>query len=129
MTARSVAAGATDRVSLRGLTATGFHGVFPEERRNGQTFVVDLDLTLDTGPAAQSDDLRDTVDYGRLATDVVEIVQGPPVNLIETLAAQVAAACLTDPRVTSAAVTVHKPNAPVGVTFSDVAVTIERSRV
>lgn len=129
MTGRSSDPVAGDRVSLRGLTATGYHGVFPEERRDGQTFVVDLDLTLDTRPAAQSDDLRDTVDYGGLATQVVQIVQGPPVNLIETLAAQVAAACLTDPRVTSAAVTVHKPNAPVGVTFSDVAVTIERSRV
>jgi dihydroneopterin aldolase len=129
MTGRSADPVAGDRVSLRGLTAIGYHGVFPEERRDGQTFVVDLDLTLDTRPAAQSDDLRDTVDYGGLASNVVQIVQGPPVNLIETLAAQVAAACLTDPRVTSAAVTVHKPNAPVGVTFSDVAVTIERSRV
>jgi dihydroneopterin aldolase len=118
-----------DRVSLRGLSATGHHGVLPEERRDGQTFVVDLDLILDTRAAAESDDLRDTVDYGGLATRVVDIVQGPPVNLIETLAAQVAAACLTDPRVISAAVTVHKPNAPVGVTFSDVAVSIERSRV
>ena len=118
-----------DRVSLRGLTATGYHGVLPAERRDGQTFVVDLDLTLDTRPAARSDDLHDTVDYGTLAVSVVQIVQGPPVNLIETLAARVAAACLTDPRVSSAAVTVHKPNAPVGVAFTDVAVTIERSRV
>jgi 7,8-dihydroneopterin aldolase/epimerase/oxygenase len=129
MSGRSVDRVAADRISLRGLTATGFHGVLPDERRDGQTFVVDLDLTLDTRPAAQSDDLRDTVDYGGLATNVVAIVQGPPVNLIETLAAQVAAACLTDPRVISAAVTVHKPNAPVGVPFTDVAVTIERSRV
>jgi 7,8-dihydroneopterin aldolase/epimerase/oxygenase len=129
MSGRSVDRVAADRISLRGLAATGFHGVLPDERRDGQTFVVDLDLTLDTRPAAQSDDLRDTVDYGGLATNVVAIVQGPPVNLIETLAAQVAAACLTDPRVISAAVTVHKPNAPVGVPFTDVAVTIERSRV
>jgi dihydroneopterin aldolase len=129
MTDRNAETAAGDRVSLKGLTATGYHGVFPAERRDGQTFVVDLDLILDTRPAAQSDDLRDTVDYGGIASSVVEIVQGPPVNLIETLAARVAAACLTDPRVTSAAVTVHKPNAPVGVTFSDVAITIERSRV
>jgi dihydroneopterin aldolase len=129
MSGRSVDRVAADRISFRGLTATGFHGVLPDERRDGQTFVVDLDLTLDTRPAAQSDDLRDTVDYGGLATNVVAIMQGPPVNLIETLAAQVAAACLTDPRVISAAVTVHKPNAPVGVPFTDVAVTIERSRV
>jgi dihydroneopterin aldolase len=128
MSGRSVDHVGADRISLRGLTATGFHGVLPSERRDGQTFVVDLDLSLDTGPAARSDDLRDTVDYSGLATNVIEIVQGPPVNLIETLAAQVATACLTDPRVTSASVTVHKPNAPVGVPITDVAVTIERSR-
>jgi 7,8-dihydroneopterin aldolase/epimerase/oxygenase len=120
---------AGDRVSLTGLTATGYHGVFPEERRDGQEFVVDVALTLDTRPAAESDDLHDTVDYGGLATSVVQIVEGQPVNLIETLAARVATACLADPRVSSAEVTVHKPHAPVGVTFSDVAITIERSRV
>jgi 7,8-dihydroneopterin aldolase/epimerase/oxygenase len=129
MTDRAVQPVPADRISLRGLAATGYHGVLPAERRDGQTFVVDLDLTIDTRPAAMSDNLHDTVDYAGLAASVVDIVQGPPVNLIETLAAHVADACLTDPRVSSAAVTVHKPNAPVGVTFSDVAVTIERSRV
>ncbi len=118
----------TDRVALLGLTARGRHGVFPAERRDGQPFVVDLTLRLDTVAAATSDDLVDTVDYGALADDVIAIVEGEPVNLIETLAARIADRCLADPRVAGTQVTVHKPQAPVRHTFRDVAVTIDRSR-
>jgi dihydroneopterin aldolase len=118
----------TDRIVLRGLYAHGKHGVFPEERRDGQTFVVDATVELDTSQAAATDDLTQTVDYGELARRLVGIVQGEPVDLLETLAQRLAASVLDDERVIAVEITVHKPQAPVGVPVEDVAVTIRRER-
>lgn len=117
-----------DRVELRGLKVRGRHGVFDHERANGQDFVVDVVLFLDTSPAARSDDLVDTVNYAAVAHDVAAIVGGEPVNLIETLAARIADACLVDARVERVEVSVHKPQAPIPLAFDDVVVTIGRSR-
>ena len=117
-----------DRVALRGLRGYGRHGVLPSERANGQPFLVDVELGLDTRRAAKSDDLTDTVDYAGLADRVVALVEGEPVNLIETLAERVAAMCLESGGVEQVQVTVHKPEAPVSVGFEDVSVTIMRSR-
>jgi dihydroneopterin aldolase len=117
-----------DRIALHGLTVRGFHGVFDFERRDGQDFVIDVDLELDTAPAAASDDLRDTVHYGELADALAEVVAGEPVNLLETLAERLVQVCLADGRVQAATVTVHKPQAPIELTFRDVAVTIRRAR-
>jgi dihydroneopterin aldolase len=118
----------TDRIVLRGLRARGHHGVLPEEREAGQPFLVDLVLDVDTRAAAASDEVTDTVHYGEIAAAVVTIVEGEPVNLIETLAERIAATCLRWSLVESVEVTVHKPEAPVGVAFEDVAVTITRDR-
>jgi dihydroneopterin aldolase len=118
----------SDRISLRGLRGHGFHGVLPEERERGQEFVVDVDLDIDTAAAARSDDLADTVDYGDLAERLAVVITGEPVNLLETLAARLAAVCLHDPRVSAATVVVHKPHAPVAVPFDDITVTVRRER-
>ncbi len=117
-----------DRIALTGLTVRGHHGVYPDERRDGQDFVVDVTLELDTGPAASGDDVAETVHYGTLAERLAAVVAGEPVNLLETLAARLAEACLADPRVDAAEVTVHKPHAPIPLSFADVSVTIRRSR-
>jgi dihydroneopterin aldolase len=119
---------AGDRIALVGLQGRGRHGVLEVERANGQLFGVDVVLGLDTRPAAASDDLSDTVDYGVLAGDVLAVVEGEPVDLIETLAQRIADVCLVDGRVEWTEVTVHKPAAPVPATFADVALTIHRSR-
>lgn len=118
----------SDTISLIGLRAFGRHGVFDFEREQGQDFVVDVVLELDLGPAADSDDVADTVHYGELADALVAIVSGEPVRLIETLAQRLADASLTDRRVRAATVTVHKPGAPIPHQFDDVAVTIRRTR-
>ncbi|MFJ7152201.1 dihydroneopterin aldolase [Streptomyces sp. NPDC100445] len=117
-----------DRVALRGLKARGHHGVFPREREEGQTFIVDLVLGLDTRPAAADDDLTKTVHYGIVAEEVVAVVEGEPVNLIETLAERIARTCLEHEGVLEVEVCVHKPDAPITVPFDDVTVTIIRSR-
>ncbi len=117
-----------DRIALTGLRVRGFHGVYEHERRDGQDFVVDATLWLDSRPAAASDDVADTVDYGALADRLATVVAGEPVNLIETLAARLCALCMVDERVIAAEVTVHKPQAPIAREFADVAVTARRSR-
>lgn len=111
-------------IRLCGLRAKGFHGVLDFERRNGQEFVVDLAIDL---KMPVTDDIAETVHYGQLADRVVAIISGPPVNLIETLAEQIAAEVLTDRRIRSVSVTVHKPQAPIDAQFDDVSVTISRS--
>jgi dihydroneopterin aldolase len=118
----------TDTITLSGLRVFGYHGAFDFEREQGQDFVVDVVLEVDTRAAAASDDLVDTVDYGTLAQRLAAIVGGEPVNLIETLAGRLAEACLTDPGARAATVTVHKPQAPIPLSFDDVAVTIRRDR-
>ncbi|MEU0477446.1 dihydroneopterin aldolase [Streptomyces olivaceus] len=118
-----------DRVALRGLKARGHHGVFPKEREDGQTFLVDIVLGLDTRPAAADDDLAKTVHYGIVAEEVVAVVEGEPVNLVETLADRIAQVCLKHEGIEEVEVCVHKPDAPITVPFDDVTVTITRSRV
>ncbi|MDI6105012.1 dihydroneopterin aldolase [Actinoplanes sp. NEAU-A12] len=118
----------TGRITLTGLRARGNHGVYDFEREQGQDFVVDVTLDLDLGPAARSDDVTDTVHYGELATALVEVLTGEPVNLLERLADRLLDVCLADPRVGSAEVTVHKPQAPIPHEFADVAVTLRRAR-
>jgi 7,8-dihydroneopterin aldolase/epimerase/oxygenase len=118
----------TDAITLTGLRVFGHHGVFDFERREGQDFVVDVVLELDTATAAASDDVIDTVHYGELAETLAAVVSGEPVNLLERLVQRLADACLADARVAAATVTVHKPQAPIPLQFDDVAVTIRRSR-
>ena len=117
-----------DRLAVTGIEAFGHHGVLDVERRDGQVFVADLVLVLDTRAAARSDDLQDTVDYGSLVAAVKKAIEHDPVDLIETLAQRIADVCLSDRRVGWTTVTVHKPDAPIQATFSDVALTIHRSR-
>jgi dihydroneopterin aldolase len=117
-----------DRILLTGLRVRGHHGVFDFERRDGQDFLVDVALELDTSLAAASDELTDTVHYGELAQGLAAVIAGEPVNLLETLAERLAAVCLADARVAAASVTVHKPQAPIPLTFADVAVSIRRER-
>ena len=117
-----------DQITLTGLRVFGYHGVYDEERRVGQDFVVDVTLRLDTRPAAASDDVADTVHYGEMAEQIAAIVGGEPVNLLETLAARISDHLLSIDLVERARVTVHKPDAPIPLSFADVAVTIERTR-
>ena len=118
----------SDRITLSGLRGRGLHGVYPRERVEGQTFVVDAVLEVDTRPAAAGDDLACTADYGAIAEKLVAAIEGEPVNLIETLAARLAEICLADPAVHAARITVHKPDAPITVPFDDVSVSIRRER-
>lgn len=118
----------SDRIELRGLRVRGHHGVFDHEKRDGQDFLIDIVAWLDLAPAAASDALDDTLHYGVLAERAAAIVAGPPRDLIETVAGEIADDVLADPRVARVEVTVHKPAAPIPLTFADVAVVVDRAR-
>jgi len=117
-----------DKISLRGLRVFARHGVHDAERREGQEFVIDAVLCLDTRPAAAADDLARTVDYGALTDRLAAAAGDPPVQLIETLAQRLAALCLSEPAVEEVEITVHKPHAPLAHPVDDVTVTIRRAR-
>ena len=118
----------TDELAVTGIECFAHHGVFDFEKWEGQAFVVDLVLGIDTRAAAASDDLQDTVNYGTLALDVKAAVERDPVDLIETVVQRIADVCLKDGRVQWTRVTLHKPDAPIDATYSDVALTITRTR-
>ena len=106
-----------DRILLEGMVFHGRHGTLPAERELGQPFVVDVELRLNLRPAGLSDDLEQTVDYGEVHRRAKEIVEGPPVNLTETVAERIAAAVLEEhPAVEVVRVKVAKPHVRLGDT-------------
>ena len=117
-----------DRLTLTGLRATAFHGVFDHERRDGQVFVIDVIVYLDLRAAAESDDLAATIHYGEVAVAVVAAVESEPVDLIETVAERVAKVVLSYPAAQRVTVTLHKPGALITVPFEAVSVTITRDQ-
>lgn len=117
-----------DRVAVIGIEAAGRHGVFDHEKTDGQRFVADVVMFLDSRRAAASDDLADAVDYGAVATRVHDILAGQGRDLVETVVDEIALAVLADPRVAAVDVTLHKPQAPVTVPFADVTIEVRRTR-
>ncbi|GAA1200089.1 dihydroneopterin aldolase [Prauserella alba] len=117
-----------DRITLTGLRVFGRHGVFDHEKRDGQEFVVDITAWLDLTRAAASDELTETLHYGELAQLAAGIVGGEPCDLIEAVAGRIADEVMADERLSAVEVTVHKPTAPIPLTFADVAVTVRKQR-
>jgi dihydroneopterin aldolase len=119
----------TDRIFIIGLSLHANHGVMAHEAKVGQTFTIDLDLEINLSDAARSDKVRDTVSYDQVADCASKAFTGQRFRLIEAAGGRVADAILAAfPRVRAIAVTIHKPHAPIAATFSDVGVTIARSR-
>ena len=118
----------SDTISITGLRLTGYHGVFEHEKRDGQEFLVDLEIELDLSSAGNTDELQNTLDYSVVVDQVAQRVTGESVDLIETLAHDIAQLVLSHPQPTAVTVTVHKPQAPVGHPVEDIAVTIRRER-
>jgi dihydroneopterin aldolase len=117
-----------DRIAVRGVRAHAHHGVYKREREQGQLFRVDAVLEVDTRPAAASDDLELTVNYAEVAQQLHHVLISEPVDLLETLVQRLADVCLGHPLVNAVEITVHKPEADLGVPFDDVTVSIRRER-
>jgi 7,8-dihydroneopterin aldolase/epimerase/oxygenase len=106
-----------DRILLSDMVFHGHHGTLPAENYLGQPFVVSIELRLDLRPAGTSDDLAKTVDYGEVHRMARDIVQGQPVQLIETLAEKIAAGTLDEhPSIEAVKVKVAKPHVRLGDT-------------
>jgi dihydroneopterin aldolase len=119
----------TDRIFIKGLTLHAYHGVMPHEAKVGQSFSIDLELEIDVSAAARSDKVMDTVSYDKVVNCASQVFCAQRYRLIEAAAGVVADAVLAQfPRVSSVAVTIHKPHAPIAATFSDVGVTLLRKR-
>lgn len=110
----------SDVIRITGLTLHGYHGVFDEEKRDGQTFVVDVAIELDGRQAGTTDTLDHTVNYAAVTDAVAKVVTGDSVDLIETLAYRVADSVLAFRGVKAVDVTIHKPHAPVGHPVTDI---------
>jgi len=118
-----------DRIFINGLSLHAHHGVMAYEAKVGQTFSIDLVLDIDLSTAARSDKVVDTVSYDQVVDCASEAFRAQRFRLIEAAAGKVADAVLARfARVRSVAVTIHKPHAPVAATFSDVGVTLVRTR-
>jgi dihydroneopterin aldolase len=119
----------SDRIFINGLSLHAYHGVMAYEAKVGQTFNIDLELTIDLAAAARSDKVVDTVSYDKVVDCASRAFCAQRFRLIEGAAGKVAEAVLASfPRVQSVTVTIHKPHAPIAATFSDVGVTLVRAR-
>ena len=119
----------SDTVFVAGLVLHAYHGVMQHEAKVGQTFRLDLALTLDLAEASRSDKLKDTVSYDQVVTTASEAFRARRYRLVEAAAGAVAQAVLERfAQVEAVRVTVHKPHAPIAETFDDVGVIIERAR-
>lgn len=118
-----------DKINLKGLTFYGYHGLFPEENRLGQRFEVDLELFLPLQKAGQTDEMKNSVDYGMVYDITKEIVQGEPKNLIEAVAETIAEQLFESfPTIVATTVEVTKPNPPIEGNYESVSVRIHRER-
>ncbi|WP_421083625.1 dihydroneopterin aldolase [Rothia nasimurium] len=117
-----------DRITLTGVGSVGYHGVLESEKQTGQPFFVDVTMFTDFTRAAETDNVAHTVNYAEVAEVIREIITGESLDLIETLAERIAAAILSRFPLLAVELTVHKPKAPIEVTFADVSVTIFREK-
>ncbi len=118
-----------DKISIENMEIYAYHGVYEDEKKEGQTFIISADLYTDIKKAASSDDLDDTVNYAYVCETIEKAAKDERCDLIETVAENIATAILKEYRgVKKAVITVKKPNAPIPYPFENVGVTVERSR-
>ncbi|HSH24550.1 MAG TPA: dihydroneopterin aldolase [Massilibacterium sp.] len=118
-----------DKIYINQMQFYAYHGVFPEENRLGQTFIVDVVLELDLKKAGESDDVRDTVDYGLVYEKIKKIVEEETYQLIERLAEKISFELLrTFSALFACTIRVIKPNAPIPGHLDSVAVEVTRKR-
>ena len=118
-----------DCIHIRELEVFANHGVYEEENRLGQLFIISADLTTDTWKAGISDDLKFSVDYGSVCHLIEKEMKTRTFHLIEAVAQHLASAILKNfPLVEAVTLTVDKPWAPIGLHVKTAGVTVTRSR-
>ena len=119
---------AQDLIKITGIKAFGFHGVFESEKKSGQEFIVDIEYKYETTNAIDNDEIEQAIDYGSVISKVKSIVETGSKNLIETVADEIAIELLSNFKINWVKVTLHKPHAPVDISFKDISVVVERSK-
>jgi dihydroneopterin aldolase len=117
-----------DVIELRGLRASGYCGLLPEERERAQPLEVDVDIHCDLAEAGTGDDLGATVDYGAICTALETVVTTVHVDLLERLAHLLAETVLGHRRVQGVTVAVRKLRPPVSQQLDTAGVRIHRTR-
>lgn len=118
---------AKDEIHIELLEVYAYHGVFPEEKREGQTFLVNAVLYTDTRKAGKSDRLEQSTDYGDVCRFITEWMEENTCNLIETVAERLAQEVLLKYDLISAIdLEIRKPEAPIKQPFGCVSVRIHR---
>lgn len=116
-----------DKIFINDLEFIGYHGVFDEEKKLGQKFIISIELSINLREAAKKDDLSKTVHYGLVAKTVEKIFFAKKYDLIETLAEEIAENILLEYElVEKIKVKIKKPWAPVGLILKDISIEIER---
>ena len=119
---------AQDTIKITGIKTFGYHGVFEHEKDSGQEFIVDIEYKYETKDAISNDEIDNAIDYGAVILKVKSIVESGSKNLIETVANQIAYALLINFQINWVKVTLHKPHAPVEISFKDISIVVERSK-
>ncbi len=118
-----------DKIVIKDLEIFAYHGVLPEEKRQGQTFIVTVEMFLDLYDAGIEDDLNETVNYADVCSTIKEVMTEEKYNLIEAAAESIAGTILLKyHKVKMVRVILSKPEAPVNMTFDTIYVDITRGR-
>ena len=99
---------------LYGLRFYGYHGVYPEERKKGQWFELDVEIWGDFSRASASDDLQEALDYSQVYKSIKRIIEGHPVNLLEHLTRLVIDEIMGFNQVEKTLVRIKKPDVSIG---------------
>jgi len=117
-----------DKIIIKGMKFFAHHGLMAKEKKEGQDFIVDIRMNVDTIEAGKSDEIVDTVDYHAIYKRVKKVMEGESLNLLETLAARIAAEVLESPKVIDVTVRVRKPDPPISGEMRWVGVEVTRCR-
>jgi dihydroneopterin aldolase len=118
-----------DKIIIKGLRVFAYHGVNPEEKRDGQTFELDITLYASLLRAGQTDDVNDTVSYAKAVKTALHVMEEDKYDLLETVAQRIAEQLLAEyPQVEKVDVLLKKPQAPVKAIFEYMGVMITRQR-
>ncbi len=119
-----------EKIVIKGLKLFGYHGVNPEEKKNGQSFLLDISLHVNLSNACYSDDLADTVNYSTVIKCVSAAFTEKSFDLLEAVSQHIANAVLSEFKaVMQIDLALKKPEAPIKADFDYVGVEISRSRV
>ena len=113
-------------IELHAIELFGFHGVLEAESRDGQRFLVDVELDAADETAAATDRIEDAVDYRDVVSTVVEVSDGRAYHLLEAFAAAVGDALIVRFPVSRARVRVRKPDVVLPPPVDHAAVVVER---